>query len=48
MSPASAHDLQELRERVRRSEYVVDSHAVAAAILARLQGDAPSPGEPRG
>ncbi len=47
MSPATHHDLQELRERVRRSEYVVDPQAVAAAILARLHGDASLPDEPR-
>ena len=31
--------LEALRERVSRSEYEVDSRAVAAAILARLGGD---------
>ena len=47
MSPATHHEIEQLRERVRRSEYVVDAQAVAAAILARLHGDAQLPGEPR-
>ena len=35
-----------LRERVTRSEYEVDTHAVAGAILARLFAERPAPAEP--
>lgn len=40
--------LQALRERVVRSEYEVDSRAVAGAILARLLAERSSPGDRQG
>lgn len=40
--------LQALRERVVRSEYEVDSRAVAGAILARLLAERSSPDDRQG
>ena len=48
MEPAAHTDIRDLRERVRRAEYVVDAQAVAAALVARLWDEAPARRDPQG